>query len=98
MKLVNLYGHNKDFPGFYIDVNNKLQQLGNPYVIAVYIVVNPSIDYLHVNSPKSRDVVLDTMVNTHFNDFWRDLNFKKNEFTWFKQMKRVDSIFFSYIL
>lgn len=62
--LVNLYGPNEDNPQFYNNLQHEVSEFDNEYVIMCgdwNLVLNPDVDtqnYLHINNPKARQVVL----------------------------------------
>ena len=65
--LVYMYGPNEDNPQFYRNLKEKYSEFDNEILIICgdwNFVQNPEIDYynyLHINNPRARKVVLDTM-------------------------------------
>ena len=63
--LVNLYGPNQDNPNFYTNIKQKVSEFENDQVIMCgdwNFVLDPDLDYnnyLHINNPKARKVILD---------------------------------------
>ena len=42
-------------------------------------------NYLHVNNPKSRDKVLEIVLEYNLIDCWREEHIEERKFTWFKK-------------
>ena len=86
--LVNLYGPNEDKPQFYKNLQHKLSEFDNDFVIMCgdwNLVLNPEVDthnYLHINNPKARQVVLNLIEEENFIDVWRVMNEDEKGFTW----------------
>jgi len=63
--LCSLYGPNKHSPEFYHNIQNIIKEFQNTnYIICGdwNLVINPELDtqnYVHINNPKARKVVLD---------------------------------------
>ena len=86
LTLINIYGPNQDTPEFYKTLKQKINESENPCIIGgdYNLVLNPEIDcfeYLHVNNPKSRDMLIHTIIECDLIDCWRDMNLEKKEFT-----------------
>ena len=62
------------------------------------IVINPEIDsfnYLHINNPKARQIVLNLLEEENFKDVWRIMNEDSRKYTWrrlnpIKKQARLD--------
>ena len=49
------------------------------------LILNPEVDfvnYANLKNPKTRDEVLNLMIETNLIDVWRELNLEKKQFTW----------------
>ena len=92
--LVNIYGPNEDNPQFYRNLKEKYSEFDNEILIICgdwNFVQNPEIDfynYLHINNPRARKVVLDTMEENSLVDVWRLFNEDVRAYTW-KRMNPV---------
>ena len=90
LTLVNLYGPNSDNPNFYKHVSEQVKVFNNEYYLFGgdwNLVLNPDIDtynYVNVNNPKARDVVLDIIGELDLVDIWRDHNPELLNYTWRK--------------
>ena len=86
--LCSLYGPNKDSPDFYHNIKKIITDFGNTnYIICGdwNLVINPDLDtqnYVHVNNPKARKVVLDLIDDLNLVDPWRCYNPNVKRFTW----------------
>ena len=62
--LVNLYGPNQDSPNFYTNLLQKIAEFDNDQLFLcgdLNFILDPEMDcenYIHVNNPKARRVVL----------------------------------------
>ena len=101
--LITLYGPNKDDPGFYTNLMNKIAGLNNLNILIVgdwNIVLNQEIDsrnYKQSNNPRARQQLLRLMNDYNLYDVWREENHDKQVFTWKRkhqgkivQMGRLD--------
>ena len=92
--LVNIYGPNEDNPQFYHNLKEKYSEFDNEMLIICgdwNFVQNPEVDYynyLHINNPRARKVVLDTMAENSLVDVWRLFNEDVRAYTW-KRMNPV---------
>ena len=75
--LVNIYGPNNDSPQFYENLKHKIEEFQNEEVI-IYgdwnMIIDVKMDsnnYLHINSPRARQVVLNLLEEEKFVDPWR---------------------------
>ena len=103
ISLINIYGPNQDKPEFYKLLNNKIQHLDSHCIIAgdFNLVLNPDMDafdYVNLNNPKAREVLLELIMENNLVDSWREFNLEKKEFTWFKKnsqkKSRLDYFFY----
>ena len=90
LSLVTIYGPNQDKPEFFEEIKNQVKELEDPCIIAgdFNLVLNPELDYfdyLHINNPKARESLIETIFELDLVDCWRDINMEKKEFTWFKK-------------
>lgn len=67
------------------------------------LVLNPEVDthnYLHINNPKARQVVLNLIEEENFIDVWRVMNEDEKGFTWSRKnpIKKTSTVrlFFNY--
>ena len=106
--LATLYGPNKDNPGFFEILKNKIIEMGNKDIIINgdwNLLLDPQIDginYKHINNPNARLKVLQIMSELNLYDVWRDENLEKRIFTWKRkispgvyQMGRLDFVLVS---
>ena len=86
--LVNLYGPNQDNPNFYTNIKQKVSEFENEQVIMrgdCNFVLDPDLDYnnyLHINNPKARKVILDYIEEANLLDVWRVSNEDSRKYTW----------------
>ncbi|KAJ8026875.1 hypothetical protein HOLleu_31834 [Holothuria leucospilota] len=86
--LVVLYGPNTDTPAFFNEVQNIIEDFNTPHCIVVgdwNVVLDTDMDslnYLHTNNPKSRQVVHKLMKNLDLFDVWRVFHPITKRFTW----------------
>ena len=90
MKLINIYGPNRDSPSFITELHNELAQYERSSIIAgdFNLVLNPEIDtkdYVNVNNPNARDHVVEMILDLNLVDVRRELNLEKRQYTWRKQ-------------
>lgn len=99
--LVSLYGPNDDSPQFYENVLQKVDEFENEEVIMCgdwNLVLDPHIDsenYLHINNPKARSIVLNLIKENNFKDSWRIMHENVRKYTWrrlnpIKKQSRLD--------
>ena len=103
--LVNIYGPNDDKPQFYKEIKQKILTLENEQVILCgdwNLVLDQDMDtenYVHINNPRARAVVLDFLLENNYVDAWRVLHEGKRSYTWRKfnpERKSQDLITFLY--
>ena len=86
--LVNIYGPNRDQPSFYEQLQQDIRDFSIDAVIIMgdfNLVLNQekdTLNYMHVNNPRSREKVLDICTEFNLIDIWRELNLEKMQFTW----------------
>ena len=86
--LVNLYGPNQDNPNFYTNIKQKVSEFENDQAIMCgdwNFVLDPDLDYnnyLHINNPKARKVILDYIEEENLLDVWRVSNEDSRKYTW----------------
>ena len=86
--LANVYGPNQDNPQFYRILFQRISKYDNDQFILCgdwNYVLNPGIgseNYLHINNPRSRQVMLDFLEENNLLDIWRIMNEDKRQFTW----------------
>ena len=84
----SLYGPNKDSPDFYHNIRNIVNEFQNTNYIFCgdwNLVLHPDLDtynYVNVNNPKARNVVLDLIDDFKLVDPWRCYNPNIKRFTW----------------
>ena len=86
--LVTLYGPNEDNPKFYENIKRNVTEFGNDEVIMCgdwnlcLDVEKDCENYLHINNPRARNVVLKLLNENEFKDPWRIMNENVKKFTW----------------
>ena len=86
--LANLYSPNQDNPNFYTNIKQKVSEFENDQVIMCgdwNSVLDPDLDYnnyLHVNNPKARKVILDYIEEENLLDVWRVSYEDSRKYTW----------------
>ena len=86
--LVNLYGPNEDKPEFYENIKMKLADFENEEVIMCgdwNLCLDAEKDcenYLHINNPRARNIVLNLLDENGFKDPWRIMNENVRKYTW----------------
>ena len=85
-----IYGPNRDNPSFYLEIQQKLNNINNYCIIGgdFNLVLNPALDYYNyrnINNPNARDMVLKVMYENDLIDCWRDQNIELRRYTWFKK-------------
>ena len=89
--LVSIYGPNIDSPSFYSDIMSVVDDFRNEnYIICgdFNLVLKPEIDYdnyLHVNNPNAREMLLDIIEERSLIDPFRELYPDRKRFTWRKR-------------
>ena len=104
--LANIYGPNEDNPNFYENLKRNIADFENENVIICgdwNLILDTEKDcdnYLHVNNPKARRVVLTLVEEENFIDVWRLMNEDTRKYTWrrlnpTKKQARLDYILVS---
>ena len=91
--LVNIYGPNKDDPGFYTQLRERTERYETNNILIVgdwNLLLNPEIDgynYKNINNPRARQEVLH--IKNHFMlfDVWREENPEEKKFTWKRKLQ-----------
>ena len=88
--LINIYGPNRDEPDFYEEINNYIKNLDNQVILVGYfnMVLDPDKDckeYININNPRTRNKVLNLIIECNLIDPWMELNLETNQFTWGKK-------------
>ena len=85
-----MYGPNDDQPEFYNHLKDVVENVGNPHYIMCgdfNLVQDQKLDtfnYIHINNPKSKEMVLKIKEDLELCDPWRVLNPDIKRFTWRK--------------
>ena len=99
--LVNIYGSNNDNPLFYENLKSKIEEFHNEQVI-IYghwnMIFDAKMDknnYLHINNPPARQVILHLLEDENFVDPWRAMHEDEKKYTWcrlnaIKKQARLD--------
>ena len=88
LKLLCVYGPNKDTPEFYQVIENKINNSNQDYVLLagdLNITLNPTLDslnYINVNNPNARNKILDIMKNQDLIDIYRQFHPQTKRYTW----------------
>ena len=86
--LANIYGPNEDNPNFYETLKRNITEFENENVIIcgdwnlVLDFEKDCYNYLHINNPRARNVVLSLIEEEHFIDVWRVMNENTQKYTW----------------
>lgn len=89
--LVNIYGPNEDSPDFFLKVQEIIEEYDNEYVIICgdfNLVQNQELDtfnYLNVNNPNAKDIVLNLKEELNLTDPFRELYENSRQYTWRKR-------------
>ena len=88
LKLINVYGPNKDSPDFYNTITDCMASSQYTYTLLcgdLNLTLDPKKDchnYSTINNPKSRMVVLNTMENLNLVDIYRELHPDTLRYSW----------------
>ena len=98
--LVNLYGPNRDDPGFYSELEKRILEVGFENVViggdwnAVRNFYLDCHNYKHHNNPKASEQIDNLMDNLDLYDIWREFNPELLRYTWRRsqpfQQSRLD--------
>lgn len=86
--LANIYGPNEENPNFYENLIKNIADFENENVIVCgdwNLILDTEKDcdnYLHINNPKARRVVLTLVEEENFVDVWRLMNEDTRKYTW----------------
>jgi len=89
--LINIYGPNRDNPGFYQDVHERMSKYDNSLFIMAgdfNLILNPDTDaynYVNLNNPNARNRVLNMITDHSLIDCWREDHIENREYTWFRR-------------
>ena len=95
--LVNIYGPNHDNPSFYEELFLHIAELQYDSLVCGgdwNLVMDPTVDtvnYVKINNPKARQVVLDLMEAFNLTDIWRQQHLGVREYTWRQPLTRKQS-------
>lgn len=85
---MNIYGPKTDSPEFYKELSNKIKDIYSAQHVILsgdfHLVLNKNLDtmnYVHMNNPKSRQEVLNLMDNFNLKDIYRSNNPESRIFT-----------------
>ena len=84
VKLINLYGPNRDSPEFYTKVKTNIE-FSNRIFTIICGDLNPQLDcdlYKHVNNPKARNSVIELMNSFDSKDTFRLMHPSLRRYTW----------------
>ena len=107
ISLFNIYGPNRDSPMFYKTLKEKLVAIDNECVLVgdFNLILDPEKDtfnYVNVNNPISRDVILNMILDLDLIDCWREDHLEGRRYTWHRKnpikQARLDFFLISYTL
>ena len=92
LTVINIYGPNKDDPGFYQNLAKKLADINSDTIIVGdwNLLLNPEIDghnYKHINNPNARNYVLQFINAFNLCDIWREEHTEEKKYTWIRKLK-----------
>ena len=87
LTLINIYGPNRDDPGFYEEMTNNVKYSENLIIIVgdFNMVLDPDVDckdYINISNPMALEQILNLMIKSNLKDSWRELNQEAREYTW----------------
>ena len=91
INLITIYAPNQDDPKFFEEIKNLANNDDSDYVIICgdfNLVIDPQKDcknYVNLNNPKARSIVLDTINDLDLIDIYRTLNPNTKRYTWRKK-------------
>ena len=89
--LANIYGPNEDSPGFFLKVQEKIEEFDNEHVILCgdfNLVQSQELDtynYINVNNPNAKESVLDIKEELNLVDPFREVHENTRQYTWWKR-------------
>ena len=88
LKLINIYGPNKDDVNFYNSIQGNLNDSEQNYILwcgDFNMTLNPALDshnYSNINNPHSRTTTLDIINDYNLIDLYRYFNPQTRRYTW----------------
>ena len=88
LRLINIYAPNTDNPSFFKKVSNFVEESSETYSLLcgdLNLVLDPKLDsynYVSINNPKAREVLLQNMDKYNLTDIFRQLHSKVKRYTW----------------
>lgn len=88
LTLVSIYGPNSDDPAFYENIDRKIEDIGNEYIIwcgDFNLVIDPTVDYCNyktINNKKARNKLLEIIQEKFMVDPYRDFHPNLRRYTW----------------
>ena len=88
LTLANIYGPNDDSPNFFLKVRESIEEFDNEIVIIwgnFNLVQNQELDtfnYINVNNPNSKEVVLMMKDELNIFDPFREIHVDSKQYTW----------------
>ena len=88
LRLLNIYAPNVDNPAFFQTIKHHIEDSPQMYTLMcgdLNLVLDPKMDssnYINVNNPKSRDILLETTDMLNLCDIFREINPKLKRYTW----------------
>ena len=97
LKLINIYGSNKDKVSFYNSLNQNLNDNEQDYILwcgDFNMTLNPELDsynYSNINNPNSRCATLDIIKSHSLFDLYRHFHPDTRRYTWrrYKPLKQA---------
>ena len=98
--IVSLYGPNRDDPEFYVELEERINDVGFENIIIGAdwnLVLDYTLDYYnykHYNNIKAQEPLLNLVINLDLLDIWRELYPEMRRYTWRRntplQQSRLD--------
>ena len=98
--IVSLYGPNRDDPEFYVELEERINDVGFENIIIGAdwnLVLDYTLDYYnykHHNNIKAQEQLLNLVINLDLLDIWRELYPEMRRYTWRRntplQQSRLD--------
>ena len=85
LPLINIYVPNRDDPEFYEEIIHNVKDSENPMAGDFNMVLDPDMGckhYININNPRTRDQVLNLMIECKLLDSRRELNLEARQYTW----------------
>ena len=94
LALINIYAPNADSPGFFEDINVKMQKLYAAKVLIgdFNLVMNEKIDRKNsnYNNYKARDALFEIMNDNYLCDVWRNQNPEDTRYSWYRSFRTAN--------